>query len=81
MRCNFLAIVQLHAKSPSTFIGGKTFDASQFSIVGCIASAESLKTHEVVKLESDHCNVEMWFLSDDSYTGIEMTDEKVFEIC
>ncbi len=56
-RCNL--VMQHHAISSGVFIGGYTFDFSKFSIVRRIA--ESMKTHEVVQLESDHCNaVELW---------------------
>jgi hypothetical protein len=55
-RCNLVRL-QHNAISSSIFFGGYSFDASKFSIVSCIA--ETLKSHEVAILESDHCNVEM----------------------
>jgi hypothetical protein len=55
--CNlFIINKQQNAISSGVFIE-KTIDAGKFSIVCGIA--QPLKTHEVVKLESDHCNVEM----------------------
>jgi hypothetical protein len=46
--------MQHNAKFSGVFVGSKSFDASKFSVVRCIV--ESLETHEVAKLESDHCN-------------------------
>jgi hypothetical protein len=50
-RCN---LVNLHQNEISSgdFIGYHTFDNGKFSAVFSIA--ESLKTHEVLELESDH---------------------------
>jgi hypothetical protein len=49
IRCNLLVNMQLNAISS---VGGKNFNASEFSVVCCII--ESLKAHKVVNLEADH---------------------------
>jgi hypothetical protein len=53
---NKLVNLQLDAKFSGAFVSSSC-DDSKSSVVRCIA--ESLKTHEVMKLESDHCNVEI----------------------
>ncbi len=51
MRCD-LVILQHNAVSASGFVGYQTLDDGQFSIVCFVA--KFLKTHKVLKLESDH---------------------------